>query len=86
MVVSQPSRFATALMSARLTRNHASCTASSASLKEPSIRKATARRWLRLASNCSASHSRWSVLSMLSLGHIPSFGFVIVVTREPQPM
>src|SRR6266498_2356012 len=37
-VVSQPPRFWTLLMSARLSRSQASCTASSASLTEPSIR------------------------------------------------
>jgi hypothetical protein len=34
----------------RLSRSQASCTASSASLSEPSIRWATARRWVRLSS------------------------------------
>ena len=37
-VVSQPPRFSTPLVSARLSRSHASCTASSASVREPSIR------------------------------------------------
>ena len=37
-VVSQPARFCTASASDRLSRSHASCTASSASLAEPSIR------------------------------------------------
>ena len=37
-VVSQPPRFSTSLVSARLTRSQASWTASSASLTEPSIR------------------------------------------------
>ena len=37
-VVSQPPRFSTPLVSARLSRSQASCTASSASLSEPSIR------------------------------------------------
>ena len=37
-VVSQPPRFSTSLVSARLSRSQASCTASSASLAEPSIR------------------------------------------------
>jgi hypothetical protein len=37
-VVSQPSRFSTSLVSARLRRSQASWTASSASLSEPSIR------------------------------------------------
>jgi hypothetical protein len=38
MVVSQPPRFWTPLASARLTLSQASCTASSASCSEPSIR------------------------------------------------
>ena len=37
-VVSQPPRFSTAAASARLSRSHASWTASSASVSEPSIR------------------------------------------------
>ncbi len=37
-VVSQPARFSTPPVSARLSRSQASCTASSASLSEPSIR------------------------------------------------
>ena len=37
-VVSQPLRFSTSLVSARLSRSQASCTASSASLAEPSSR------------------------------------------------
>ena len=37
-VVSQPPRFSTSLVSARPTRSHDSCRASSASLSEPSIR------------------------------------------------
>jgi hypothetical protein len=36
-VVSHPLRFSTAAVSERLSRSHASCTASSASLTEPSI-------------------------------------------------
>ncbi len=42
-VVSQPPMFWTSAVSARLSLIHASCTASSASLTEPSIRYATAR-------------------------------------------
>jgi hypothetical protein len=38
IVVSHPPRFSTPLLSARLSRNQASWTASSASLSEPSIR------------------------------------------------
>jgi hypothetical protein len=37
-VVSHPPRLSTALVSVRLSRSQASCTASSASLAEPSIR------------------------------------------------
>ena len=37
-VVSQPPRLRTSLVSVRLNRSHASCTASSASACEPSIR------------------------------------------------
>jgi hypothetical protein len=37
-LVSQPARFSTLLVSERLSRSQASCTASSASLSEPSIR------------------------------------------------
>ncbi len=37
-VRSQPDRFPTVSASARLSRSHVSCTASSASLSEPSIR------------------------------------------------
>ena len=37
-VVSQPVRFSTPLVSERLSRSQASCTASSASLYEPSVR------------------------------------------------
>jgi hypothetical protein len=37
-VVSQPPRLVTAVVSARLRRSHDSCTASSASLSEPSMR------------------------------------------------
>jgi hypothetical protein len=46
-VVSQPPKFSTSLASDRLSRSHDSCTASSASLTEPSIRYATAPRWVR---------------------------------------
>jgi hypothetical protein len=37
-LVSHPARFSTPAVSERLSRNQASCTASSASLSEPSIR------------------------------------------------
>lgn len=42
-VVSQPPRFVMPSESDRLSRSHDSCTASSASVSEPSIRYATAR-------------------------------------------
>ena len=50
-VVSQPPRLSTALASARVIRSHVSCRASSASLVEPSMRYATARRRGRFSSN-----------------------------------
>jgi hypothetical protein len=40
--------FATSLVSARFTCSHASCTASSASLSEPSLAIATINAWNRL--------------------------------------
>ena len=59
-VVSQPPGLSMSSGFARLTRIHDSCRASSASLTDPSIRQATARRWVRWASNCSARYSRSS--------------------------
>jgi hypothetical protein len=59
VVVNQPPRLSTPLVSARLSRSHASWTASSASAGEPSIRYATARRCGRCASNRPASQV-WS--------------------------
>ena len=50
-VVSQPGRFSTAPESARVMRSHVSCTASSASLVDPSMRYATARSRVRFSSN-----------------------------------
>ncbi|KYF46677.1 hypothetical protein BE08_14130 [Sorangium cellulosum] len=55
IVVSHPVTLATAPGSARLARSQTSCTASSASSAEPSMRNATARRWPRARSSCSAS-------------------------------
>src|SRR5262249_25739251 len=55
IVVSQPPRFSTSPAPERLTRAQASWTASSASVLEPSIRKATRRRGLRFFSKCSVS-------------------------------
>ena len=63
-VVSQPPRFSTAAVSERLSRSHASCTASSASPAEPSIRSATRRRWARRSSKRSASQSSSSIASV----------------------
>jgi hypothetical protein len=79
-VVSQPRRLATSAVSVRPSRSQASWTASSASAVEPSIRKATARRCGRLASNRSASKF------LSSIGHIPASRFVMGMTDEAMPM
>src|SRR5688572_32358150 len=52
--------FSTVLVSARASLSHASCTASSASLAEPSMRYATSRRWSRCSSKLTAKryHAR----------------------------
>src|SRR5213078_401539 len=50
-VVNQPARLSTLPAPVRLSLIHASCTASSASLSEPSIRYATERRLSRFSSN-----------------------------------
>jgi hypothetical protein len=76
-VVNQARRLSTSLVSARLRRIQASWIASSASVKEPSIRKATPRKWERFASKRSASQS-WS-----AMGHVPAVGRVMSLTREP---
>ena len=55
-------------------RSQASCTASSASFTEPSIRYATAFRWPLFSSNRTASQS------CSSIGHIPPRRSVIVMT------
>jgi hypothetical protein len=55
-VLSQPPRFSIFLASAPASLSQASCTASSASRSEPSIRKATFLRCGRWTSNRSASH------------------------------
>src|SRR5438105_1462765 len=57
-VVSHAARLVTALASERFRRSHASWTASSASLTEPSMRYATARRCARWRSNSSVTRSR----------------------------
>src|SRR5262245_31407673 len=56
-VVNHPVRFSIARASERLSRSQDSCTASSASLSDPSMRYATARSRDRFLSNCSASQS-----------------------------
>src|SRR6266545_3825113 len=63
-----------------LGRSQASWTASSASLSDPSIRYATALRWVRWASNRSASSSPWSTVTSFDGGS------VITMTNETQPM
>src|SRR5204862_6428020 len=69
-VVTPPPRFSTEPASTRFSRSHASWTASSASASDPSMRYATARRWVRCCSKRSASSSRSSI------GHIPPSGGV----------
>src|SRR5262245_14096591 len=56
-VVNHPVRFSIPRASERLSRSQDSCTASSASLSDPSMRYATARSRDRFLSNCSASQS-----------------------------
>ena len=56
-VVSQPPRFSTSLVSARLSLSQVSCTASSAAAADPSMRYATRHRWARCSSNWPANHS-----------------------------
>jgi len=70
-VVSQPPRFSIPPASERLSLSQPSWTASSASSTEPSIRKASARRCLRWASNSSASMS--SAFTVTSSGDVPSY-------------
>ena len=65
-VVSQPPRFSTPDVSARLTFSQASCTASSASPAAPSMRSATARRCGRLSSNRWANQSLYSSWSSIA--------------------
>jgi hypothetical protein len=74
IVVSQPPRFSTPPAPARLSRSQVSCTASSASLAEPSMRYATARRCGRFSSNRSASQS------CSFIGHVPPSRCVISMT------
>jgi hypothetical protein len=62
-VVSHARRSSIRSVLVRSSRIHASCSASSASEKEPSIRYATPRRYGRLTSNSSASHVRSSFIS-----------------------
>jgi hypothetical protein len=70
-VVSHPLKFWTALVSEQLSWSQASWRASSASLVEPSIRYATALRWVRGVSNCCASQSCSSISVTLPL-RVPS--------------
>jgi hypothetical protein len=56
-VVNHPVKFDIPVVSARLRRSHVSCTASSASLMEPSMRYATDRKCARSASNRSTKNS-----------------------------
>ena len=67
IVVSQPSTLSTSSVPARLARSHVSCTASSASALEPSMRAAMAWRRGRLASNRSVSVSSVTVTSSRSV-------------------
>ncbi len=60
-VVSHPGRFSSSAASTRSSRNQASCTASSASAVDPSMRRATAPSRPRSASNRTASSSRPSI-------------------------
>ena len=77
IVVSHPPRFSTPLVSQRCSRSQVSWTASSASLSEPSIRYATALRWVRCVSNCAASSL---------IGHIPVVAFRLALTDAMPPM
>ena len=74
IVVSQPPRFSTPPVPERLSRSQVSCTASSASLTEPSTRYATVRRCGRFSSNRSASQS------CSSIRHVPPLACVISMT------
>jgi hypothetical protein len=86
-VVSHPPRFSTPLVPTRLSRSQDSCTASSASLTEPSIRYATARRWVRFSSNRSASQSRSSIdhIPLDAIRHGNDVPNRTDVTRRPRP-
>ena len=75
IVVSQPPRFSTPPTPVRLSRSQVSCTASSASADEPSMRYATARRCGRFSSNRSASQS------CSLIGHVPPSPCVISMTH-----
>ena len=70
-VVSQPGRLSISVASARASRSHVSCTASSASVSDPRMRNATPRSRNRSASNRPASSS-WS-----TTGHTPLCSYVI---------
>src|SRR5439155_1636482 len=82
-VVSQPARFSTASVSERERRSHASCTASSASLAEPSIRYATDCRCCRLRSNSSVCRSlRVTSHLRVRIRHLPDERNAAVVTAR----
>src|SRR5207245_5664101 len=82
-VVSHPPRFWMPLASERLNRSQASWTASSASVSEPSIRYATARRWVRFSSKGAASPSRSSMSHpLLAIRHGIDEGSPTDVTRR----
>src|SRR5436190_14134529 len=84
-VVSQPARFSTASVSERESRSHASCTASSASLAEPSIRYATAWRCCRLRSYSSVCHSlRVTSHLRVRIRHLPDERNAAVVTARKE--
>src|SRR5207244_941178 len=79
-VVNQPPRFSISLVSDRLSLSHASCTASSASPLDPSMRYATARRWPRWASNCCPSQSASAI------AHLPELALDVGKERLREPV
>lgn len=80
VVVNQPPKLAIFPASTLERRSQVSWTASYASLNEPSIRQATARRWGRLTSNCSSENF------FASIRHISSTRFVMGMTNETSRM
>src|SRR5436309_11737894 len=82
-VVSQPARFSPASVSARESRSQASCTASSASLLEPSIRYATDSRCWGWRSNSSVCQSlRVTSHLRVRIRHLPDERNAAVVTAR----